>query len=204
VRKRVLDLELSLVTSEPAPLALFGRRASEAVRAALEEAGVEVHVSTYAVEATGEGLVTVRGGTLPASRVVSLPRLSAPEVGGVPRDRAGFVPVDAHGRVLGLEDVYAAGDLTTFPVKQGGLATQQADAVAEAVAAAAGAPIEPTPFRPVLRALLPPRSRSGGRPGRSSGGTWRPSSPSSGSWRRRPAPSRTCSRSRSRRRAPTS
>ncbi|HXV58559.1 MAG TPA: FAD-dependent oxidoreductase [Gaiellaceae bacterium] len=154
LRERELGAEVVFVTSEPAPLALFGRWASDAVRAALEEAGVEIHVSTYAVEATGEGLATVRGGTLPAGRVVSLPRLSAPEIGGVPRDRAGFVPVDAHGRVLGLEDVYAAGDLTTFPVKQGGLATQQADAVAEAVAAAAGEAIEPTPFRPVLRALL--------------------------------------------------
>jgi sulfide:quinone oxidoreductase len=44
--------------------------------------------------------------------------------------------------------------VTTFPVKQGGIAAQQADAVAEAIAADAGAPIEPKPFRPVLRGLL--------------------------------------------------
>ena len=33
----------------------------------------------------------------------------------------------------GANDVYAAGDATTFPIKQGGLATQQADAVAGSI-----------------------------------------------------------------------
>jgi sulfide:quinone oxidoreductase len=50
--------------------------------------------------------------------------------------------------------VFAAGDATAFPVKQGGLAAQQADAVAEAIAASAGADIDPRPFRPVLRGVL--------------------------------------------------
>lgn len=39
-------------------------------------------------------------------------------------------------------------------MKQGGLATQQADAAAEATAARLGAPRPPQPFRPVLRAVL--------------------------------------------------
>ena len=50
--------------------------------------------------------------------------------------------------------MYAAGDLTNFPIKQGGLAAQQADAAAEAIAAASGVEITPTPFTPVLRGLL--------------------------------------------------
>ena len=50
--------------------------------------------------------------------------------------------------------MFAAGDATTFPVKQGGLAAQQADAVAEAIAASAGADIDPQPFRPILRGTL--------------------------------------------------
>ena len=54
----------------------------------------------------------------------------------------------------GLDDVYAAGDITDFATKQGGLATQQADAAAEAIAAAAGADLTPKPFRPVLRGIL--------------------------------------------------
>ena len=62
--------------------------------------------------------------------------------------------VDLHGRVRGLEDVYAAGDATTCPIKQGGVAAQQADAAAEAIAARLGRDLDPRPFRPVLRGLL--------------------------------------------------
>ena len=72
----------------------------------------------------------------------------------LPFDRDGFIPVDLHGRVQGVEDVYAAGDATTCPIKQGGVASQQADAAAEAIAARAGADLDPRPFRPVLRGLL--------------------------------------------------
>jgi sulfide:quinone oxidoreductase len=73
---------------------------------------------------------------------------------GVPHDDDGFVPTDEYGWVLGLNDVYAAGDLTQFPLKQGGTATQQADAAASSIAADAGAAVKPVAFRPVLRGLL--------------------------------------------------
>jgi sulfide:quinone oxidoreductase len=56
--------------------------------------------------------------------------------------------------VRGIEGVFAAGDATAFPIKQGGVAAQQADAVAEAIAYAAGADISPQPFRPILRGTL--------------------------------------------------
>ena len=56
--------------------------------------------------------------------------------------------------MAGARGVYAAGDATTFPIKQGGLATQQADAAAEAVAADLGLRTTAEPFRPVLRGLL--------------------------------------------------
>src|SRR6185295_2868510 len=52
------------------------------------------------------------------------------------------------------DGVLAAGDATTFPVKQGGLATQQADAAAATIAHELGALVEPRPFVPVLRGLL--------------------------------------------------
>jgi sulfide:quinone oxidoreductase len=147
-------VSLELVTSEPAPLALFGAQASEAVAALLEGHGIAVSTSTYAVEVTGGGLTTVRGGTIAADRVVALPHLGGVEIEGVPSVGDGFVPTNPHGQVRGVDDVFAAGDLTTFPIKQGGLAAQQADAAAETIAAAAGAGNEPHPFQPVLRALL--------------------------------------------------
>ena len=62
--------------------------------------------------------------------------------------------MDDHGRVPGADGVYAAGDVTTFPLKQGGLATQQADAAVEAMLAALGVPIVPRPFEPVLKGVL--------------------------------------------------
>jgi sulfide:quinone oxidoreductase len=93
-------------------------------------------------------------GTVPADRVVALPRVEGPRVPGLPTDAAGFIPADAYGLVDTTADVYAAGDVTTYPVKQGGLATQQADAVAEAIAARAGVPIDPKPFAPRLAGVL--------------------------------------------------
>ena len=54
----------------------------------------------------------------------------------------------------GCAGVYAAGDATTFPLHQGGLAAQQADAAAESIAASLGAIAEAEPFRPVLRGVL--------------------------------------------------
>jgi sulfide:quinone oxidoreductase len=56
--------------------------------------------------------------------------------------------------VVGTERVFAAGDITSFPVKQGGLAAQQAVAAAHAIASYAGVASAPEPFRPVLRGLL--------------------------------------------------
>jgi sulfide:quinone oxidoreductase len=49
------------------------------------------------------------------------------------------VPTHTYEQVDGMDDVYAAGDATTFPVKQGGLAAQQADRIAHTIAAGAGA-----------------------------------------------------------------
>jgi CBS domain-containing protein len=66
----------------------------------------------------------------------------------------GFIPVDSQCRVHGIIDVFAAGDITSFTVKQGGIAAQQADVAAAAIAAAAGASISPQRFQPVLRGLL--------------------------------------------------
>lgn len=145
---------LSLVTPEEAPLELFGPAASQAARALLDEGGIELHTGRYPVEFRDGELSHVPGGSIAAERVVSLPRLLGPHVPGLPADAEGFIPVDLHGRVEGEQDVYAAGDATTSPIKQGGVATQQADAAAEAIAARAGAPVEPKPFRPVLRGLL--------------------------------------------------
>lgn len=154
-------VELALVTPEERPLQLFGRAGSDAVRDLLDERGIELVTSTYVTEFARGELRLVPEGSIEADRVVALPRLRGPRLDGLPQTLDGFIPIDAHGRVRGLDDVYAAGDITNFPVKQGGIATQIADAAAEAMAVQLGADVEAAPFRPVLRGLLltggPPR-----------------------------------------------
>jgi sulfide:quinone oxidoreductase len=147
-------VELALATPEAWPLELFGRAAGDAVRSLLDEAGIAFHgrAAPDAVEAGWLRLDPDR--SIPADRVVAVPRLVGPRLDGVPQTVDGFLLVDDHGRVAGLEGVFAAGDITQFPVKQGGIAAQQARAAAEAIAADAGIAVEPQPFRPVLRGLL--------------------------------------------------
>jgi sulfide:quinone oxidoreductase len=147
-------VELTLVTPEEEPLQLFGRAGTQAVRELLDERGIALQTGACAVELVDGELRLVPEGGVAVDRAVALPRLRGPRIDGLPQTVDGFVPVDAHGRVRGVSDVFAAGDVTTFPVKQGGIATQQADAAAEMIAATAGADVSPQPFRPVLRGLL--------------------------------------------------
>jgi sulfide:quinone oxidoreductase len=146
--------KVKLVTPEDAPLEIFGQKASEAVSELLASRGVELRTSTHPVEFADSSLTVVPQGRVPADRVIALPRLRGRAPTGVPVDAHGFIPVDSHGLVQGLADIYAAGDVTAGSIKQGGIATQQADAVAAAIAARFGAPVEPEPFRPVLRGML--------------------------------------------------
>jgi sulfide:quinone oxidoreductase len=149
------EVELSLVTPEEEPLGIFGKPASAAIRRLLEERGVTLLTSSYGVPSRPGWLEISPGARrIQVDRIVAEPRLVGPLVRGIPSAHDGFIQTDAHGRVVGLDDVFAAGDATAFPVKQGGLAAQQADAVAEAIAASVGAPIDPQPFRPILRGLL--------------------------------------------------
>ncbi|MGZ8794056.1 MAG: CBS domain-containing protein [Gaiellaceae bacterium] len=151
---QIQGVELVLVTPEEEPLQFFGRAGSDAVRDLLDERGIELMTSTHATEFADGELRLVTESLFEADRVVTLPRLRGPRLDGLPQTLDGFIPVDVHARVRGLEDVYAAGDITSFPVKQGGIACQMADAAAEAIAARLGADIRPKPFRPVLRGLL--------------------------------------------------
>ena len=151
--RHVQGTKITVVTPERAPLGLFGRRSSDAVAALLRDAGIAL--VTVPPERVVPGAVLLAdGGEIAADRVVALPQLAAPEIAGVPRGRHGFIPTDLHGRVDGLDAVFAAGDATWYPVKQGGIATQQADVVAAAIAASAGAPVVARTFRPVLRGAL--------------------------------------------------
>jgi sulfide:quinone oxidoreductase len=148
-------VELSVVSPEGHPMEVFGRRASDALRVLLDEAGVSLRLASRAL-AFEDGELLIDGGQpMACDRVVSLPLPHAPPLEGVPQaEPEGFIPVDRFCAVLDLERVWAAGDATWFPVKQGGLAAQQADSAASAIAELAGAETRAQPFRPVLRGAL--------------------------------------------------
>jgi sulfide:quinone oxidoreductase len=150
----ITDTQLTIVTPEDGPLQIFGRRASEQVAELLAEQGIEVIAGTHPVKFENGALSIVPGEDIEADAVISLPRLEGRRIEGIPYDPNGFIPIDDYSRVAGLTNVFAAGDVTSFPIKQGGIATQQADVAAEAIAADLGCDVEPTALDPVLRGIL--------------------------------------------------
>ena len=149
------EVRMTVFTPETVPLIMFGQPASDAVADLLRARRIEFQGSTHVHETEdGELILTPGEGRLEAGAVVALPVIDGPNLGGLPSDDQGFIPIDGHARVPGVDDVYAAGDGTTFPIKQGGLGTQQADAAAAHIAARLGAPTEPEGFHPVLRGQL--------------------------------------------------
>ncbi|MGN6586642.1 MAG: NAD(P)/FAD-dependent oxidoreductase [Solirubrobacterales bacterium] len=152
-------VELTIVTPEDAPLQLFGPHASDQVATLLATRGIAIKTGRYPIRFADGKLTVAPGDSIPADHVVSMPSYEGRPIDGIPSDPRGFVPVDEHGRVRGLTDVFAAGDATDFPVKQGGLAAQQSDAVAATIAAQLDVDIEAEPFHPTLRGLLLTGSR---------------------------------------------
>lgn len=153
----VRDLELILVTPEPRPLAVFGTAVADVVRDRLAEAGVRVYCESLAkVPAKQRLLIQPQGVELQPSRMLAMPRIAGPAVAGLPGGGShGFLPIDKHCRVPRAGGrVFAAGDVTNYPIKHGGLGTQMADAAASAIAALAGAIEKPSAFNPVIRGKL--------------------------------------------------
>jgi sulfide:quinone oxidoreductase len=150
-----VELATTIITPEDSPLAIFGSTASSAVAELLERAHVKTINSAY-VEVPRSGEIVVNPGDhhLSVNRVVALPELYGPGMRGLPLGEHGFFRVDVHGKLVDAEHIYAAGDATEFAVKFGGIAAQQADALAESIAAVAGADVTPEPFHPVIHGIL--------------------------------------------------
>ncbi len=150
-----IKLSVTIVTPEDAPLAIFGAAVSSAVGELLQKAGIQTMNSAYA-EIPAQGQVVINPGDrrLQVDRTIALPELYGPSVRGIPLGEHGFIPVDPYCQVPDVGPIYAAGDATAFAVKHGGVASQQADTAAQAIAALAGAPITPEHFDPVIRGML--------------------------------------------------
>jgi len=150
------ELHATIVTPEPSPLAILGAHAVDLIASELAKAGVSVVPDDRAVFEDGRLTATLSdsGEPIAVNRVLALPSLRGRPLPGIPTDPDGFVSIDDHCRVVGLADVWAAGDGTAFPLKSGGFASEQADIAAECIAAAAGAAVEPHVFDPSARADL--------------------------------------------------
>lgn len=145
---------ITVVTPEGAPLEIFGPRAAEQTGALLAQRHIDVIAGARPVSFAAGRLRVESGADVEADAVITLPRLEGRRIGGIPHDENGFIAVDEHGGVVGLERTYAAGDVSSTFFKQGAFSTQQADTVAEAIAAAVGVGVKPRPAGPQMRAVL--------------------------------------------------
>jgi sulfide:quinone oxidoreductase len=150
-----VELAVTIVTPEDAPLAIFGTTVSSAVSALLQKAGIESISSAYAeLPSASEVVINPGDRRLQVDRAIALPELYGPSLRGIPLGEHGFIRVDSHGQVPDAGPIYAAGDATEFAVKHGGIASQQADVAAQAIAAQAGAGVTPERFHPVIHGML--------------------------------------------------
>src|SRR2546423_1546452 len=121
ITEQAADAHLTIVTPEPVALAVFGSAGARAMEAALGQRGIALRTNARPARVEPGRLILADGSSVEADHVVTVPVLEGPRLDGLPADARGFVPVDRHGAVRGLEDVYAAGDVTTFPLKHCGL-----------------------------------------------------------------------------------
>jgi sulfide:quinone oxidoreductase len=136
-------LEVVIVTSEVAPLAMFGASVSERIRAVLKERGIELRTERRADRFADGALHVEWDAPIPLTAAIALPALTGPALAGIPHNALGFAPVDEHGRVRGVSDVYAVGAMAEHPRKQAGSAAGQGQVVAHAIATQLGDELSP-------------------------------------------------------------
>jgi sulfide:quinone oxidoreductase len=156
-RRGIEDLALTFVTSEPEPLDAFGPPASAVMRQRLQVAGIQLFTKAAAyVPDPNRILVQPQGVEFVTDRIVSLPLITGPGIEGpLGTGAPGFIPIDRRCAVPGTDGrVFAAGDVTAFPIKHGGLGAQQADIAAAGIARLAGAEVKDVTHEPVLRGKL--------------------------------------------------
>ena len=145
---------VTLVTAETAPLEAFGRPGTALVREECHAAGVALLTAARAVTTSPTRLGDDGRFALDVDRIVHLPRHVGPGIPGLPCNAAGFVVTGRDGAVARMDGVFAAGDGTFGATKPGGLAAQQGEAAAQAIAALAGVAVDAGPPETTLRGIL--------------------------------------------------
>jgi sulfide:quinone oxidoreductase len=152
------QIAVAVVTPERGPLDIFGLANSEAIERLADELGVIVHTNATVLDWDGRTMTLANGAEYPVDRLFAMPRLSGIAPSGLPQDEHGFLPVDEFQRVLGgdapLPGIFAVGDVTNFPLKQGGLATEAADTAVDAIEVQFGSREASEPFPREIEAIL--------------------------------------------------
>jgi sulfide:quinone oxidoreductase len=151
------DAELTVITPEAVPLTLFGADASAALREELAAVTIKLETATVARIERAHPLQAVLQPTarrLDVDRAVAIPAVEGPAISGTAQNSEGFILVDRRGQMQGSDTIWAAGDAIAYPIKFGGLATQQADVAAAAIAAMAGAAASSPISTPRLTGVL--------------------------------------------------
>ncbi|MGH2958586.1 MAG: FAD-dependent oxidoreductase, partial [Solirubrobacterales bacterium] len=148
------QIVISIATPEADPLDVFGAENSATVLRLCADFGVVLHTDTT-VEAFDGTTAHLSDGTSQAvDRVFAMPRLTGRAPEGIPTDEDGFIHVDDNQLIAGTTNVYAVGDVTDFRVKQGGLASMQADAAICAIESTLGGREAAEPFVHEIDAIL--------------------------------------------------
>jgi len=104
-----------LVEARDQLLGGFSARAGRAALDGLQERGVDVRLEVGIASVAADHVVLTDGETIPTRLVVWAAGVSASplaEALGVPLARGRRIPVDEHLRVVGLDGVFAVGDIT--------------------------------------------------------------------------------------------
>ena len=108
----------------------------------MRELGIETHLGHKPIRFEADKVVT-EGGEFAADLILFMPGLTGPawlDESELPRSQGGFVAADEHCRARGLEQVFVAGDIGSYPgpdwmAKQAHQADLQAEAAAKNIAA---------------------------------------------------------------------
>lgn len=148
------DVEITFVTAEYDALQMLGERSTDIAQMLLQRSRIKLRTEAQPVAIEERSIVLADGERIAADHIVTMPRMEGVSIPGVPQDPHGFIPIDDHAGVPGLNGVYAAGDITAGFPKQGGLASRQADAAAEAILATLGFAITARAFAPIIEGVL--------------------------------------------------
>jgi sulfide:quinone oxidoreductase len=148
------QIVIAVVTPESAPLEVLGPENSAIAAQLCAEFGIVLHLDATLESYDGTTARLSDGSSIPVDRAFALPRLTGRAPKGLLTNEDGFLHVDEDQLVEGTKNVYAVGDVTDFRVKQGGLASEQADAAVSAIESTLGDRDSPVPFSREIEALL--------------------------------------------------